>query len=128
PDAPEEYLKKDDLLDCIRKMPAQFDGFRVLDGEIDKFICVARKAGDDWFIGSLTNREARTITIDLSFLPENKKYEATLYEDVEDSHFLDNKESYKIRKQLVDSNTKLNIKMGAGGGNAIYIKDVSSED
>jgi len=40
---------------------------------------------------------------------------------------LDNKESYKIRNQFVDSNTKLIIKMGAGGGNAIYIKDVSSE-
>lgn len=122
PDAPEEYLKKDDLLDCIRKMPAQFNGFKVLDGEIDEYISVARRAGDDWFVGSLTNREARTITIDLNFLPKDKKYEATLYEDAEDSHYLNNKESYKIRKQLVHSNTKLTIKMGAGGGNAIYIK------
>ena len=119
PDAPEEYLKKDDLHDCIRKMPAQFDGFKVLDGEIDEFISVARKAGDDWFVGSLTNREARTITIDLSFLSKDKKYEATLHEDVEDSHYLDNKESYKISKQFVDSNTKLTVKMGAGAGNAI---------
>lgn len=93
PDAPEEYLKKDDLLDCIRIMPAQFNGFKVIDGEIDEFISVARKAGDDWFIGSLTNRKARTITIDLSFLPKDKKYETTLYEDVEDSYFLNNKES-----------------------------------
>lgn len=125
PDSPEEYLKKDDLFDCIRNMPAQFDGFKVIDGVIDEYISVARKANDDWFIGSLTNREPRTITIDLGFLPKYNKYEATFYEDAEDSHFLDNKESYSIRKQLVDSDTRLFVKMAAGGGNNIYLKDIT---
>ncbi|WP_347840597.1 glycoside hydrolase family 97 catalytic domain-containing protein [uncultured Draconibacterium sp.] len=122
PDSPEEYLKKDDLFDCIRQMPAQFDGLKVLDAQLDEYVCIARKAGDDWFIGSLTNREKRTITIDLSFLPEEASYEATLYEDAEDSHFLNNKESYKIRKQQVDSTTKLTITMSEGGGHAIFLK------
>ncbi len=122
PDSPEEYLKKDNLFECIRRMPAQFDGFKVLDAEIDEFITVARKSGNDWFIGSLTNREARTINIDLSFLPEGEKYEATIWEDVEGSHYLDNKESYSIQKQIVDSGTKLVIRMGAGGGNAVNLR------
>ena len=125
PDSPEEYLKKDDLFDCIRKMPAQFDSFKIVDAKLDEYVSVARTSGADWFIGSLTNRDAREITLDLSFLPEDKKYEATLYEDAEDSHFQNNKEVYKISKQLVDIKTKLTIKMAPGGGHAIFLKDIT---
>ena len=121
PDSPEEYLKKDDLFDCIRKMPPQFDGFKVLDGKIGEFITVARQAGDNWFIGSLTNREPRTLEIDFSFLPQERVYAATVYEDADDSHFLNNKEDYQIRKVNIDSDTKLTIKLAAGGGCAIYL-------
>ena len=124
PDSPEEYLKKDDLFDCIRNMPAQFNNLKVINGVIGEYISVARRAGGDWFIGSLTNRDPRTITIDLSFLPKNNKYEATFYEDAEDAHFLNNKESYSIRKELVNSETRLSMKMGAGGGNSIYLKNI----
>ncbi len=126
PDSPEEYLEKDDLFDCIRKMPPQFDSYKILDAELDKFVSVARKAGDNWFVGSLTNRDARTITIDFSFLPSDRKYEATIYEDANDSHFQNNKESYNIRKQTIDSETKLSIEMGAGGGSAIYLKNLTA--
>ncbi|MCG8310131.1 MAG: glycoside hydrolase family 97 catalytic domain-containing protein [Cytophagales bacterium] len=49
PDAPEEYLKKSDLFDCIRKMPSRFDSFKIIDGKIGEFIVVARQAGDDCF-------------------------------------------------------------------------------
>jgi len=125
PDSPEEYQKKDDLFECVQNMPPQFDSFKVLDAELDNYVSIARKAGDDWFIGSLTNRQKRTITLDLSFLSGDKKYEATLYEDAEDSHFLNNKESYNVRKQLVNSETKLSIKMASGGGNAIFLKKIN---
>jgi len=125
PDSPEEYKKKDDLFDCVRNMPPQFDSFIVLDAKLDEFVCIARKSGTNWFVGSLTNRDSRTIKLDLSFLPNDKKYEATLFEDAEDSHFLNNKESYNVRKQLVNSKSKLTIKLAPGGGNAIYFKDIS---
>jgi len=123
PDSPEEYLKKDDLFDCIRKMPAQFDSFKILDGEIGEFITVVRGAGNDWFIGSLTNREACEITIDFSFLPEGKKYEATIYGDAAGTHYQSNKEAYQISKQSIDRSSKLVVKMAPGGGNAIYLKE-----
>lgn len=126
-DSPEAYLKKTDLFECIRKMPNQFDDFKVLDAKLDEFVSVARKAGKDWFIGSLTNREARAITLDLSFLNNDENYEATLYEDAENSHFLDNKESYTIRKQLVNSQTKLSVRMSEGGGNVVHIKMISNK-
>ncbi len=124
PDSPEEYLKKNDLFDCIRKMPAQFDSFNVLDGIIGEFISVARKAGDNWFVGSLTNRDARDIEVDFGFLPEGKKYKATIYEDTENTHYLENKESYRIEQKMVQHGDKLKISMAPGGGNTIFLEEV----
>jgi len=123
PDSPEEYLKKEDLFDCIRKMPSQFDSYKVLDGEIGKYIIVARQSGLNWFIGSLTNRDKRTLNVDFRFLPKGESYQATFYEDTQDTHFLNNKESYRVRKDIkVNRNTKLKIYLAPGGGNSIWLK------
>ncbi|WP_338357789.1 glycoside hydrolase family 97 protein [Yeosuana marina] len=124
PDAPEEYLKKDDLFDCIRKMPVKFDSFKVLQGDIDSYITVVRSAGDDWFIGSLTNRDGRQIEIDLSFLPQGENFEATVYSDDKDTHFLNQKETYVISNQKVNSDSIIKVKLAPGGGNAIYLKKI----
>ena len=125
PDSPEEYLKKDDLFDCIRKMPSQFDSYKVLDGEIGKYIIVARQSGNNWFIGSLTNSDKRTLDVDFGFLPEGESYQATFYEDTSETHFLNNKESYRVRKGIkVNKNTKLKIYLAPGGGNSIWLKKI----
>lgn len=123
PDAPEEYLKKDDLFDCIRNMPAHFDSYKVLDGEIGKFISVARSSGDEWFVGSLTNRENREVNINFDFLEKGKNYKATFYEDAEETHFLNNKEAYQIRKdiQLKNGDT-IKVNLAPGGGHSIWIR------
>ncbi len=127
PDSPEEYAKKDDLFECIRRMPPQFDGFKVLDAQLDGYVSIARKAGDNWFIGSLTNREERTITLNLNFLPKGKKYEATIYSDADDSHFLNNKESYIISQKTIDNATSITVHLGAGGGNVLYLKQINNQ-
>ncbi len=122
PDAPEEYLKKNDLFDCIRKMPPQFDNIKVVNGEIGEFITIARKAGENWFVGSLTNRKSREISIDLGFLDADTKYRATLYKDAKDSHFIKNKESYTIERITIDTKTDLSVFLAPGGGHAMYIE------
>lgn len=122
PDAPEEYLKKDDLFNCVRKMPASFDSFKVLDGEIGEFITVTRQAGNDWFVGSLTNRKARNLEIKLDFLQPYKKYKATLYEDTANTHFETNKESYQVREVDVTSKSVINANLASGGGHSIWIQ------
>lgn len=123
PDAPEEYLKKDDLFDCIRNMPAHFDSYKVLDGEIGEFISVARSSGDEWFVGSLTNRESRELEIKLDFLDVDKKYVATFYVDAAETHFLENKEAYKIRENIsVDKNSEVKVKLAPGGGHSIWVR------
>ncbi len=126
PDVPEEYLKKDDLFDCIRQIPAHFDSFKVLDGEIGEYITVARQSGNNWFVGSLTNRESRELKIELDFLEEGKKYRATYYEDSADTHFETNKESYQVRKDIeVTKNTIVNANLAPGGGHSIFIKAIN---
>ena len=123
PDAPEEYLKKDDLFDCIRNMPAHFDSYKVLDGEIGTFISVARNSGEDWFVGSLSNRESRELTIDFDFLDDNKKYVATFYEDTPETHFTKNKEAYRIRENIpVQKGDQLSINLAPGGGHSMWIR------
>ena len=84
------------------------------------YIVVARAAGEDWFIGSLTNREGRDVEI-LDFLPKGSKYLATIYSDTDDSNFLTNKESYKVEEQEVGSGTNLKVRLAPGGGNAIHL-------
>lgn len=126
PDAPEEYLKKDDLFECIRNMPAHFDSYKVLDGEIGAFITVARSSGDDWFVGSLSNRESRELTINFDFLDANKKYVATFYEDTEETHFLENKEAYRVKETIaIEKGSKVKINLAPGGGHSMWIRPVN---
>jgi len=122
PDAPEAYLAKSDLFDFIKHLPPRFDEYKVLDGDIESFITVARRSGDDWYIGSLTTREPRKVDINLDFLDPDAKYNAYLFEDNVDSHFIDHREAYKTRTEQVDAKSILSISMAPGGGNAIRIE------
>ncbi len=127
PDSPEEYLKKDELFDCIRKMPPLFDSFQVLNSVLDSTITVARKDGDNWFVGSLTNREPRSLKIKLHFLEPNKQYRATIYSDSPDTHFLNNKEAYQIENNVsVNAQSEINATLAPGGGHAIYIEMIKN--
>jgi alpha-glucosidase len=122
PDAPEAYLAKPDLFDFIKSLPTSFDEYKVLGGDIESYISVARRSGNDWYIGSLTTREARKITLKLDFLDSGAKYTAYLFEDSPDTHFIHNREAYSTRTLQVDSSTDLTIKLAPGGGNAVRIE------
>ena len=124
PDAPEAYLEKSDLFDFIKSLPTHFDDFKVLGGNIERYISVARRSGDSWFIGSLTTRESRTIALKFDFLDPNAKYKAYLYEDTRNTHFLDNRESYQVREIEVDSTTELSVYLAPGGGHAVRIERI----
>jgi alpha-glucosidase len=116
PDAPEEYIKKADLFSFIEKLPDTYDEMRVLDGDIDSFITVARRAGEKWYVGSLTNRDPRTLKIPLTFLPAGKSYRAYIGEDAEDTHYLDNKETYRVRTEEVNAGSVITARLAPGGG------------
>ena len=121
PDAPEEYEKKADLFHFIETLPDNYDEIRVLGGSPEDYISLARRKGKNWYVGSLTNREGRSLTLPLSFLEKGLRYAATIYEDAPDSHYLNNKESYHIRSREVTATDTLKVTLAPGGGCGISL-------
>lgn len=124
PDAPEEYLKKEDLFEFLKLKPATWDDTKVLNAEIGKVITLARRTGDTWFVGSVNDQSERTLELPLDFLEEGKTYEVTLYEDAADAHGVKNPEAYEINTKTVKHGDVISAKMAFGGGHAMILRPV----
>ena len=103
----------------LKIVPTTWDETRVLNAELGKYITIARKKNNDWFIGSINNSEARQISTSLDFLPGGK-YKATIYTDAPDA--AKNPDHLVKVERIVSNDDKLSIKMAAGGGSAIHIR------
>ena len=90
----------------------------MIDGLPMQFISVARRSGDDWYIGSITNWTERDTKLPLTFLGPGK-YTAEIYADAADA--ATNATHTAISKRAVDRSTVLDVHMVSGGGNAIWI-------
>ena len=93
------------------------------------FIAIARKArkhknysGDDWFLGAVTDEEARTLNVSLDFLDSNEEYEAQVYVDAKDAHWENNPYAIEITKKTVSSKDVLKLDLAPSGGAAIRFK------
>lgn len=116
-DYPERYKGQHDF-QFIKQVPTTWDEVRVLNGRPMENITIARRSGKDWYIGSITNWDERTVKVPLSFLGEGK-YTAEIYADAPDA--ATNATHTAFTTQPVDKNTALEVKMVSGGGNAIWI-------
>ena len=125
-DLPEVYEKKMDAFQFIKDVTVDWDDSKYLEAEPGDYITVARKAKgtNNWFVGSITDENARTTAVDLRFLDAGKKYNAIIYADADDASYDKNPAAYKITKQVVDNKTILNLKLAAGGGCAISLMPV----
>ena len=123
PDAPEEYERKDDLFEFVRRMPnAPWDDTRVLHAEFGVHVTTARRHGLEWFIGSVVNEDGGSLDIALDFLEAGVTYAATLYEDAEDTHYQTNREAYRVRQTTVVVGDTISAAMAPGGGHAIWLR------
>ncbi|MBN2092187.1 glycoside hydrolase family 97 N-terminal domain-containing protein, partial [candidate division KSB1 bacterium] len=100
-------------------VPTVWDETRVLDGQIGEFIIIARRSGDSWFVGALTNQIERNLNISLNFLQPDVKYFAKIYSD--DPADMTSRTKVKIQTRGVDSQTILEANLIASGGQAIWI-------
>jgi glucan 1,4-alpha-glucosidase len=123
-DLPENYKRFSDAFQFIKDVAVDWDNTYVLEAEPGDYITIARKAKgkNEWYIGGITDENAREALIDLSFLPKDKKYTATIYADGKDADWKNNPQSYTIRTMVVTSRTKLKQKLATSGGVAISIK------
>lgn len=119
-DNPVYYYRERPCTEFISSVPVTWDETKVLYAKVGEAVVVARRKGDKWFIGGITNNEGRTINLDLSFLPAGQSFTLTSFEDGinADRQAMD----YKQRESKVNNATQLAIKMVRNGGWAGVIK------
>lgn len=115
-DSPQAYRDQPSF-EFIKAAPASWDESKVLDGRPGEFITMARRHGDQWFLGSMTNWDARDLDIPLSFLGPGT-YRAEIYADAEDADRLP--KNVSIVKKTVSSTDHLKAHLATGGGYAVH--------
>lgn len=108
-------------IEFFEKVPTVWDDTRVLSGEIGQYIAVARRSGDQWFVGAITNNDERHVEIDLGFLEKGKKYTATLYQDDDEAP---TKTKVSLDTKTVERGTPLSLDLKASGGAAVWIRQL----
>ncbi|HSB91583.1 MAG TPA: glycoside hydrolase family 97 protein [Flavitalea sp.] len=116
---PSQGLKEPEFMNLLGSIPTTWDTTLVLQGKIGEYILTARKRGEDWFIGGMTNWTSRQFTLDLSFLEEGK-YDATICADGINGDKVAT--DYTLSTKQVGRNEKINIVMQPGGGIVIRLK------
>ncbi len=119
----DSYMKHMDAFQFIKDVAVDWDKSVYLEAEPGDYLTIARKekGGDRWFVGGITDENARTATVDFSFLPAGVKYEATIYADAKDASYDKNPEAYTITTKVVTSKTKLKQYCAPSGGFAISL-------
>lgn len=122
-DLPWNYEKYLDAFKFIEDVPVDWADSRYLEAEPGDYITVARKdkASEDWYVGSITDENARTVNLDFSFLPKGVKYIATIYADGKDADYRSNPTAYVISTREVTSRTRIKQQVAPGGGFAIRL-------
>lgn len=117
-DKPALYSGESEL-ELWKQVPTVWDDTRVLQGRIGEQVVVARRSGDEWYVGCLTNNDARTVQFDLSFLDKGKRYSAVIYSD--DLTRPEGTTRVSVREQEVDSETIIKASMVPSGGYSMRI-------
>ncbi|MEO6979212.1 MAG: glycoside hydrolase family 97 protein [Mucilaginibacter sp.] len=112
-DNPSIYKREQESTDFIASIPTTFDATVALDGKVGDFVSIARKKGNTWYAGAMTNWNARDLTVDLSFLGEGN-YKAVIFEDGINAG--KDATDYTTKTITVTAKDKLNIKMASCGG------------
>lgn len=107
-------------LEFFDRVPTVWDDTKVLEGAIGQYISIARRSGDDWFVGVMTNNDARTMKVALDFLPAGKKYTAHMHSD--GGPETGTRTRVKVETRAVDSRTVLDAKLLPSGGMALWLE------
>jgi len=118
-DNPTTYEKEKESLDFITSVPTTWDETIPLDGIVGEYVAVARRKGDKYYVGGMTNWEPRDITLDFSFLPEGN-FHITYFQDGINAER--NGIDYKKIDTTITKNDKITIHLAPGGGLAARIE------
>ncbi|WP_168121717.1 glycoside hydrolase family 97 protein [Paenibacillus sp. HB172176] len=118
-DKPSDYQGEWEL-ELFKKLPTVWDETKVLMGEVGEYAVIARRSGEDWFIGAITNESARELSIPMDFLKRGRSYIAQIYRDND----VDNeptRTNVAGERKAVGAESVLQVKMAAAGGQAIHL-------
>lgn len=119
-DLPENYTLKQPF-QFIKDVAVDWQVTKVINAEIGDYVTIVRKDrnSDDWFLGSITDENARSLTIDLSFLDAGVEYKAEIYADGKNADWKTNPLDFEYTESIVRSSDHLLVKLAPGGGQAI---------
>ncbi|MEP6749439.1 MAG: glycoside hydrolase family 97 catalytic domain-containing protein, partial [Bacteroidota bacterium] len=117
-DYPEAYEGQPGF-EFLQQVPTTWDETKVLDADVSGYITIARRKNADWFVGSITNHEERTMHISFNFLPEGK-YETDIYTDAPDANIYPNKLVKQTR--VITNKDDVTVKLKKGGGEVMHLR------
>jgi len=119
-DTPSNYYKEPECMEFLSSVPTVWDETVVLEARVSDYLLIARRHGDEWYVGGMADWNGRDLDLDLSFLPEGKLFEMVLYTDGinADRIAID----YKQTRLIVDNAYNRQIHLAKGGGLAIMLK------
>lgn len=119
-DNPADYQGEPEI-EFFDQLKTVWDDTKVINGEIGKYITIARRSGNKWFVGSITNNEARKISVPFDFLNKNKKYKLSLYTDDEK---IKTRTKVAISRKTVNSATVLSLNVKPRGGFTMILEEL----
>ena len=121
-DSPTKYMQNQECVDFIASVPTVWDETVALDGKLGEYAVIARRSGDTWYIGAITNWEARTVEIEVPRFARNDS-SVIVYQDGVNANR--NAEDYKIiedKEDKMDKMDKIRVDLASGGGAVLIIK------
>ncbi len=118
-----EFYENQPAFKFIQEVPTDWSDSRYLLGEIGEYLVVARQArgGRDWFVGGITNEDARKLNLGFDFLPAGSAWTAEIYHDSPDAHFRENQMGILIESRDITPTDRFDIYLAGGGGFAIHL-------
>lgn len=117
-DYPAAYEGQDGF-EFIKEIPTTWDETKVIDAEVGKYICIARRKNTDWYVGAITGNKAREVKLPMLFL-EDGKYIVEIYKDANDTG--NNPNHLTMQKETVTKQSVLSVNIAAGGGFVIRVR------
>lgn len=124
-DKPSDYQGEPEV-EFIDHLPTVWDTTKVVIGDIGRCAAVARRSGDTWFMGAITNNDGRTITLPLQFLRSGRRYVASIYADGGDA--VQTRTHVRIDRVIVDASTIVTALLKPSGGIAMEIRPATGDD
>lgn len=118
-DTPEAYEGQPGF-EFLQAVPTTWDQTVVPTASVNEYATVARKKGDDWFVGTINNSQARNVDINLDFLDKGRTYKITIYKDAKDTNLDSNKLLKEVKE--VTNKDRISIPLASDGGSVFHLQ------